>query len=228
MYKQFFAGEIELLCSLPEFWRKVSIIFTGGDDFALYGSWDALIPLAREIQRLFHRFSEENLKDFPGPEGKTLTMAIALAPEIDASLASVYEDAGHRLELAKSADKDCVHVFGRTLEWRQLAAASDLRETITRMAEELDSPQQFLAELAALYRKASVVADESTGGETRFRKPWRVYRRLNLAVGEPKAREIQKLRNQLTNEMLAKSFAQVKLRPGGRVALDWARLLTEV
>lgn len=228
MYKQFFAGEIELLCSLPEFWRKVSIIFTGGDDFALYGSWDALIPLAREIQRLFHRFSEENLKDFPGPEGKTLTMAIALAPEIDASLASVYEDAGRRLELAKSADKDCVHVFGRTLEWRQLAAASDLRETITRMAEEVDSPQQFLAELAALYRKASVVADESTGGEARFRKPWRVYRRLNLAVGEPKAREIQKLRNQLTNEMLAKSFAQVKLRPGGRVALDWARLLTEV
>jgi hypothetical protein len=28
--------------------------------------------------------------------------------------------------------------------------------------------------------------------------------------------------------MLAKSFAQVKLRPGGRVELDWARLLTEV
>ena len=50
----------------------------------------------------------------------------------------------------------------------------------------------------------------------------------HMAVGEPKAREIQKLRNQLTNEMLAKSFAQVKLRPGGRVALDWARLLTEV
>lgn len=228
MYKQFFAGEIELLCSLPDYWRKVSVIFTGGDDFAIYGSWDALIPLAREIQRLFHRFSEENLKDFPGPEGKTVTMAIALAPDPDASLTSVYEDAGFRLELAKSSDKDCIHLFGRTLEWRQLAAAADLRETITRMAEELDSPQRFLAELAALYRKPSVVADESAGGEARFRKPWRIYRRLNLAVGEPKARELQKLRNQLTNEMLAKSFAQVKLRPGGRVALEWARLLTEV
>ena len=66
LYKQFFAGELEVLCSLPEFWRKVSIIYSGGDDFAVYGSWDALIALAREVQRLFHRFTEENLKDYPG------------------------------------------------------------------------------------------------------------------------------------------------------------------
>ena len=45
----------------------------------VYGAWDALIPLAREIQRLFHRFCEENLKEFPGPEGKTITMAVAIA-----------------------------------------------------------------------------------------------------------------------------------------------------
>ena len=40
-------------------------------------------------------------------------------------------------------------------------------------------------------------------------------------------RELQRLRTQLTNEMLVKSVAHVKLRPGGRVALEWARLLTE-
>ena len=33
------------------------------------------------MQRLFHRFTEENLKDYPGAEGKTISMAIALAPE---------------------------------------------------------------------------------------------------------------------------------------------------
>ena len=66
LYKQFFAGELEVLCSMPEFWRKVSIIYSGGDDFAVYGSWDALIALAREVQRLFHRFTEENLKEYPG------------------------------------------------------------------------------------------------------------------------------------------------------------------
>ena len=94
LYKQFFAGELEVLCSLPEFWRKVTILYSGGDDFAVYGSWDALIALAREVQRLFHRFTEENLKDYPGAEGKTISMAIALAPETYYPLAAVYEEAG--------------------------------------------------------------------------------------------------------------------------------------
>ena len=39
LYKQFFAGELEVLCSMPEFWRKVTVIFSGGDDFAVYGAW---------------------------------------------------------------------------------------------------------------------------------------------------------------------------------------------
>jgi len=29
MYKQFFAGELEVLCSLPEFWRKVTLLLFG-------------------------------------------------------------------------------------------------------------------------------------------------------------------------------------------------------
>ena len=79
LYKQFFAGELEVLCSMPEFWRKVTILYSGGNDFAVYGSWGALIPLARELQRMFQRFTEENLKDFPGAEAKTITMACTLA-----------------------------------------------------------------------------------------------------------------------------------------------------
>ena len=58
VHKQFFAGEVEVLCSLPEFWRKVNLLHTGGDDFSVYGAWDALIGFARELQRLFHRFTE--------------------------------------------------------------------------------------------------------------------------------------------------------------------------
>ena len=87
LYKQFFAGELEVLCSLPEFWKKVTILYSGGDDFAVYGAWDALLSLARELQRLFHRFTEENLKDFPGPEGKTISMGLALAPAAESTLA---------------------------------------------------------------------------------------------------------------------------------------------
>jgi CRISPR-associated protein Csm1 len=225
LYKQFFAGELGVLCSQPEFWRKVSILYSGGDDFAVYGAWDALLPLAREMQRLFHRFTEEYLKEFPGPEGKTITMALSLAPEVDTPLVSVYADAGCRLELAKSADKDCIYVLGRILEWRQLADAAELKDTLERMVSEFGSSRQFLNELSTFYRKGG---PEGGGGETRFDKPWRFRRRLNRVLAGARDREMQKLRAHLSNEMMGKGAAQVKLRPAGLVALEWARLFTEV
>ena len=153
LYKQFFAGELEVLCSLPEFWRKVSVIYAGGDDFAVYGSWDALIGLAREVQRLFHRFTEENLKDYPGAEGKTISMAIALAPETYYPLAAVYEDAGRNLDLAKAADKDCIYLLGRILEWRHLNDAAELKDTVTRLIHDFRMSKQFLYQLRSFYRR---------------------------------------------------------------------------
>ena len=145
LYKQFFAGELEVLCSMPEFWRKVSILYSGGDDFAVYGSWDTLIALAREVQRLFHRFTEENLKEYPGAEGKTISMAVALAPETYYPLASVYQEAGRNLDLAKAADKDCIYLLGRILEWRHLNDAAELKDTVTRLIHDFRMSRQFLS-----------------------------------------------------------------------------------
>jgi CRISPR-associated protein Csm1 len=226
VYRQLFAGELEVLCSQPEFWRKVTVLYSAGDDFAVYGAWDALIPLAREMQRLFHRFTEEHLKDFPGPEGKTISAAIALAPEPDTSLAWVFSEAGSRLEQAKDVDKDCISVMGRVLEWRHLADAAELRETLARMVPELGSSGQFLSELTAFYHKGGQIW--SRGAVQRFDRPWRFQCRLNRVLAGAKDREFQKLRAHLANEMMGRGAAQVKLRPAGLVALEWARLSTEV
>jgi len=223
LYKQFFAGELEVLCSLPEFWRKVSIIYCGGDDFAVYGSWDALIGLAREVQRLFHRFTEENLKEYPGADGKTISMAIALAPETYYPLAAVYEDAGRNLDLAKSADKDCIFLLGRILEWKHLADAAELKDTVTRLVHDFRMSRQFLYQLRSFYRR-DAYAD--VAGETQ--RTWRFQRRFNRILSGTRDREFQKLRNHLISEMMGRKSAEVKLRPAGLVALEWARLVTEV
>jgi CRISPR-associated protein Csm1 len=224
LYKQFFAGELEVLCSMPEFWRKVTIVYSGGDDFAVYGAWDALIGLARELRRLFHRFTDENVQEFPGPDGKTLSMALALAGDSTVPFASVYRQAGEMLEAAKSTDKDCFALLGRTLEWRQVTNASDLKDTMTKMVREFGCPPQFLAELASL----TSFAPASGATQDRYDKPWRFHRRLNRVLGPTRARELQKMRTYLITEMLGKSAAHAKLRPAGRVAVAWASYLTEV
>jgi len=226
LYKQFFAGELEVLCSMPEFWRKVTIIYSGGDDFAVYGSWDALLQLAREVQRLFHRFTEENLKEYPGPEGKTISMALALAPESTHPLSAVYQQAGRNLELAKAADKDCIFALGRVLEWKQLADAAELKDTVTRLVGELRLSRQFLLELRSFYGKQ--IYGNGTDQEWRAQRTWKFQRRFNRILAGTRDRDFQKLRAHLINEMVAKKSAEVKLRPAGLVALEWARLATEV
>ena len=222
LYKQFFAGELEVLCSMPEFWRKVSILYSGGDDFAVYGSWDALIALAREVQRLFHRFTEENLKEYPGAEGKTISMAIALAPETYYPLASVYQEAGRNLDLAKSADKDCIYLLGRILEWRHLNDAAELKDTVTRLIHDFRMSRQFLYQLRSFYRHE---AYGEAGGD--LQRTWRFQRRFTRILSGTRDREFQKLRAHLISELVGRKSAEVKLRPAGLVALEWARLVTE-
>ncbi|MBX5494265.1 MAG: hypothetical protein IRZ15_02925 [Bryobacteraceae bacterium] len=228
VYKQFFAGELEVLCSLPEFWRKVTVLYSGGDDFAVYGSWDSLILLAREIQRLFHRLSEEALKEYPGPEGKTISMALALAPSAEATLASVYDDAGRMLKIAKSTARDSFHLFGQTLEWKGVGDAAGIKDTMTKMIKEFGCPRQFLSEIGSFYREGTLSGPKSGRGKgERFERPWRFHRRLSRVLGPTRERELLKLRSELTSEFLGRNPAQGRLRPAGRVALEWASLLTE-
>ena len=234
LYKQLFAGELEVLCSMPEFWRKVTILYSGGDDFAVYGSWDALILLARELQRLFHRFTEENLKDFPGAEAKTISMALAIAPDAETTLAAVFEQAGANLDLAKSSDKDCIYLLGRVLEWKRLADAAELKENIVQMLEEFRGARQFLGQLRGFYQK-EIVVGASPDADAAISRLGRFQRRYHRALGSSRDREFQKLRAHLVNEIVGrkaipqgKPGARVKLRPAGLVAMEWARLATEV
>jgi CRISPR-associated protein Csm1 len=222
LYKQFFAGEVEVLCSLPEFWRRVNLLHTGGDDFAVCGAWDALIGFARELQRLFQRFTEEHLKDFPGPEGKTISMALALAPELDTPLGSVYGRSRDRLEIAKSADKDCFYLLGRTLEWKQLSDAAELKDELTAMVREFGIAPQYIRDLCGIYRET-----RRAPGAKRVERPWRFHRRLTRILGSSRARDFQKARTSLIADLVGKNPANIKLRPSGRVALEWARLSTE-
>jgi CRISPR-associated protein Csm1 len=224
VYKQFFQGELKVLCSMPEFWRKVSVLYSGGEDFAVYGAWDALLPLARELQRLFHRFTEENLRDLPGPEGKTITMAVALASEPGSTLASVFEEAGAKLEIAKSTDKDCIHALGRTLEWKQLSDAAELKEDLMRLVRDFGAPPEYIRELCGIYRET---APGSRRRSIRMERPWRVHRKLQRVIPASRDREFQKARNSIIVDLVGKNPANVKLRPSGRVALEWARLSTE-
>ena len=119
-------------------------------------------------------------------------MALALAPALDTPLGSVYERAGDKLEVAKSADKDCFSLLGRTLEWKQLSDASDLRDELTAMVRQFGIAPQYIRDLCGIYRET-----KRAPGAKRVERPWRFHRRLYRILGSSRSRNFQKARASL-------------------------------
>ena len=225
-YQQFLAGEIELLCSHADYFRRVTVLEAGSADFALFGSWDALAGFARELERVFARFAEENLKDLPGAEAKTMTMALTLA-EPATPLVRVWEASTRDLSVAKASDKDCFYILDHVLEWKQWKDAAELKDALVQLNEEFRGGQHFLAQLRNLYRKVESPDPDGTGDERLMVRAARFQRRFS-GVANRREREFLKLRANLMKEMTGrKSRGKLRLKPEGLVALEWARLLED-
>jgi CRISPR-associated protein Csm1 len=223
LFRDFFAGELSLLCTLPDFWRKVSMLYYGGDGFAVMGSWDALLALARELQRLFERFAEQNLQGASHLEGKSMSMALALAPEEDAAPSSVYANAAEALRQAKTIESGSFHLFGRILEWKRLADAEELKSSLIRLVREFGYSPDYIQDLVSIYREA--LSPRSSRRKTvRVDKPWRIYMRLARVIPQSRGKELNNLRNNVIASLIGKRTTALKLRPSGRVGLEWARL----
>jgi CRISPR-associated protein Csm1 len=224
LFKEFFAGELSLLCTMPGFWRKTSILYRGGDDFAVLGSWDALIALGREIQRLFEKFMEQNLHGFPSLEGKTISMALALAPDDDTAPSAVFQDAGAHLRAAKATEAGTFSLFGRILDWKRLSDAEELKSTLVRLVHNFGYPPEYIRDLATVYRESIAASASRRNKPLRIEKPWRTYMRLSTIIPQARSREVNNLRAAVLTNLIGKRTAGLKLRPSARVALDWARL----
>lgn len=223
MFKEFFAGELSLLGTLPDFWRKVTVVYLGGDDFVAVGSWDALLALARELQRLFEKFAGENVQGPSGFEGKSISMALAIAPEGSDDIGPVLETAVSQLRQAKASEPGTFWLLGRTLEWKRLSDAEELKSSFMKLIRDFGYSPQYIYDLASVYREGSAVRS-SRKKAARVDKPWRTYMRLARVIPQLRGKEVNNVRNAVINSLIGKRTNAVKLRPSGRVGLEWARL----
>lgn len=221
LFKQFFAGEVSRLAA-----GRAEVLWTGGEEFAVAGRWEDLIEIAAELRRLFERFIAENLADSSGPEGRTISMALALAREGE-TLGEVFGVCGRKLNEAKTIARDAFHLFGRVLDWKQFPETAAMKDHALRLVREFGCSTQFLDELRGFYPEVQV-------GRRRVEKadrPWRLYRRLAVTLDpqgrRAQSREFEKLKDTLAAEIVGKNVGQARLRPSGRVAIDWASALVK-
>jgi CRISPR-associated protein Csm1 len=224
LFKEFFAGELALLCTLPEFWRKAGILYRGGEDFAVIGAWDALVPLARELQRLFEKFVEGNNALFPSLEARNISMALAIAPDAGSPAGAVFQEAGSELSAAKASEVGGFRLFGRTLEWKRLSDAEELKTLLIRLVKDFRFSPEYVHDLASVYRESFSARALRRGKAVKIDKPWRTFMRLSTVIPQGRGKELNNVRNAVISNLIGKKTTGLKLRPSGRVGLEWARL----
>ena len=98
-----------------------------------------------------------------------------------------------------------------------------------RMIADFGCSPQYLRDLCGIYRETQSKVSRRQARRTGGERPWRYHRRIRRILGaardgRPERGDFQKARTALIAVLFGRSAVNVKLRPAGRVALEWARL----
>jgi CRISPR-associated protein Csm1 len=227
LYKGLVAGELQRIAALPQHAGRVAILFSGGDDFAITGAWDALLSVATEFHRVFSLFAA----DLPGgkdvPEGASLSAALSVAGPDD-SLASLWRRNHATLEAVKSSGGNAFALFDRFLDWPALKEAESLKSRIRKLRENFQCPPAVFAELEEFYgaRGAGdlLASVRSRRRERALQRPWRFQSRLRRLAGDRSGSEFDRQWRAFLGDLMGRGASPKQLRPAGKVALDWAQL----
>ena len=189
MYKQFFAGELEVLCSMPEFWRKVTVIYSGGDDFAVYGAWDALIGLAREIERLFHRFAETQSQRFrrAGRQDHQHGAGVGARPSM-LRWARCLKKPGSVWKPRNPPTRIASGCWAARSNGSSSPKPPDLKDSLMRMIADFGCSPQYLHDLCGIYRETQSKMSRRQARRTGGERPWRYHRRIRRILGAARPR----------------------------------------
>lgn len=128
----------------------VYVIYSGGDDLFIVGSWDQLPSLALDIQRDFQRFTAGN-------PALHLSGGIAVV-ETEFPLYQAAEQAHEALERAKRREvngrvvKNALDFLGQTTSWEELVIAQRQKNQLLELLEQDGAPRALLHLLARLHQ----------------------------------------------------------------------------
>jgi CRISPR/Cas system-associated protein Cas10 (large subunit of type III CRISPR-Cas system) len=128
MLSIFFDGYLNVICSKEQYKNRIYVIYSGGDDLFIVGSWDKIPQLAMDIRRAFRRFTGYNASI-------TISGGIAIE-ERKYPLYRAAENAHNALLDAKRYErggkgglkrrKDALSFLGKILEWDEMEIAEGM------------------------------------------------------------------------------------------------------
>lgn len=135
MLSLFFEGYLNKLCEdIDNERRHVYLLYSGGDDLLLIGSWDKVLEAAQRIHEEFSAFTCRN-------PSLTLSGGISLHhPKFPlyqaAADAKEHLDAAKHFKHPNRHEKDALGFFEQTVSWEDLGWLRGWRDTLVRLIEQ--------------------------------------------------------------------------------------------
>lgn len=169
LFDYFFSGYLNTIYQeiSPDYSQ---IIYSGGDDLFIVGSWDVMIEMAERIKRDFSDFTCHN-PAFSISGG--IAIVTAKHPIMNTSRQSEKEE-----ENAKNhgEGKNSLSMMGMALNWnKEYPAIKNLKDTIVRLIQSGDINKAFLFKIQVLKEQAKITTKSIQGEGVRRVTEYRVY-----------------------------------------------------
>ncbi len=152
MLSVFFDGHLNAICNGEKFKDKLYVIYSGGDDLFVVGSWDLIPEVALEIYKDFRQYTcfNPNITISAGISIEKRKYPLYRA----ADNAHVYLESAKEYERAIKK-KDAVCFLSKPLDWEEMIIAEEIKESLRAGLEEgrdgYKLPRSVLGRLSAVH-----------------------------------------------------------------------------
>ena len=229
----FFGGWLDKLCTDLEIAAgvqtrdKVYVLYAGGDDLLIIGSWDVMPYLAQRIARDFNLFTGRN-------PGVHLSAGIVLVRGKE-PLYAASESANDELDKAKGKGepdpkKNAINFLGKTYGWNDFAKIIKWQEKLVELRN-TGAPASLIGTLLTIYAQYQRDRGKIPGIKARCEEG--TYRDQKLFMGPWLWKMIYQLSRIVRDKEQEQSIAEIQrylLNTGGiermSVSARWAQFLT--
>jgi CRISPR-associated protein Csm1 len=196
--KKFFDDDLLQLIRSLGMQQNIYVVFSGGDDCFLIGTWEKIFELAISLRQKFAEF-QRNLKSqiisLPKEDITFSAGIIVFSPHYPMlQLSEEVEDALSESKLA--AGKNSVTVFGKTLSWKDFEKVQELSGTLTDLIKNKEESKSLLQIFRLIYPQKKGMP-----------KVWRLKYYLRRNVKNGNVEKVEKIFYDYSQSLLFKHYS---------------------
>jgi CRISPR-associated protein Csm1 len=224
--KDFFNEKLRQLIVDRKITQNIYVVFSGGDDCFLIGSWNVIFDLAIEIRDSFRKFQEGLKQKIQLPKNEvTFSAGIVVVPP-KYPMIRLTEEVEEALDNSKRAEsKNSISVFGKTIKWEEFKRSQEISKQLKALIKDKGESRSLIERIKSSTIGFDKLQQKAQDGYINIPKVWRLKYYLRNVKKDNKS-EIEELFENYSRAIIKTFLGEEKINPNlYPVAARWAELL---